>query len=205
MGVTTRGLADMMGVTPQTIRGWVRAGKIPCHTGPAGRSFFTDEDINEILNNKSNAPQVWAHYTRSNAGLNSALANQQDRLAEHYGQAAHVIKDKGSGLNEKRKGLQKLLNLAKDGEITDIAITSKDRLTRFGYTYLERYFTDNGINIHVLDGDTEKAPEQELIDDFMALLASFAGRYYHLRSKTNEQKFLNKVESTLSYDEQQDR
>ncbi len=59
--------------------------------------------------------------------------------------------DVGSGLNDKRKGLLKLMDLAKKGEITDVAIRYRDRLTRFGYGYLEEYFKSHNVTIHVLD------------------------------------------------------
>ena len=39
-----------------------------------------------------------------------------------------VIKDVGSGLNDKRKGLIKAMTLAKEGKVTDLAIRYRDRL-----------------------------------------------------------------------------
>ena len=98
---------------------------------------------------------------------------------------------------EHRKGLKKLLDLARDKKITDIAITTEDRLTRFGYEYITRYLTENGVHMHVLIGTTERQPEAELIDDFMALLASFSGRYYHLRNNDNEKRFLKDIENRI--------
>ena len=66
-----------------------------------------------------------------------------------------TLSDVGSGLNDKRKGLHKLMKLAKEKEITDVAIRYKDRLTRFGYGYLEEYFNSHGATIHVLDQEEE--------------------------------------------------
>lgn len=194
MGYTIPGLAKQVGVTPQTVRNWVSKGMIPSHIAPSGRTFFTDEDVNEILN-KTRDDQTWAHYARSSGETD--IQNQLDQLQDKYGTPKYTIKDAASGLNEKRKGLQKLLDLARDKKITDIAITTEDRLTRFGYEYITRYLTENGVHIHVLAGTTEKQPEAELIDDFMVLLASFSGRYYHLRSKENEKKFLKDIENQV--------
>ena len=196
MGYTIPGLAKQIGVTPQTIRNWVNKDMIPSHIAPSGRTFFTDEDVTQIINKKQNI-RVWAHYARSSCGSKTALQNQLNQLEEKYGTPEYTIKDSASGLNEKRKGLQKILDLARDKKITDIAITTEDRLTRFGYEYLNRYLTENGVNIHILTGTTEKQPEAELIDDFMALLASFSGRYYHLRSNKNEKKFLKDIENQV--------
>ncbi len=47
------------------------------------------------------------------------------------------ISDVAPGLSDKRKGLLRLMELARRGEITGVAATGKDRLTRFGFGYLE--------------------------------------------------------------------
>lgn len=195
MGLSVSGLAKMMGVQGQTVRIWVRKGKIPYHRSPSNRVFFTDEDIQTILDKHNTTPTTWAYYARSSCGNTTALNNQLNQLKQAYGDTpAYQITDRASGLNENRKGLHQLLNLAKQHNITDLAITTQDRLTRFGYIYLEKYLQDNGVTIHCLEGTTEKQPEQELIDDFMALLASFSGRYYHLRSVKNQQRFIQEAE-----------
>ena len=201
MGATTRGLADMLGVTPQTIRLWIRTNRVPYHTGPTGRAFFTDEDLAKIIKEHNNENQSWVHYARSSCGSAESLKNQLELLKQEYGEPQYPIQDRGSGLNENRKGLNRILDMAKAGQITDLAITTQDRLTRFGYHYLKRYLEDNGVVIHVLQGTTEKHPEQELLDDFMALLASFSGRYYHLRSKANKMKFIKQVQNKAQQDD----
>jgi predicted site-specific integrase-resolvase len=67
-----------------------------------------------------------------------------------------IIEDVGSGLSDQRKGLLKIMALAKGGEITDIAIRYRDRLTRFGFEYLKIYFKSYQVTLHVLD-DKEEA------------------------------------------------
>ena len=85
------------------------------------------------------------------------------------------------------------MKMARDGEINNIAITTQDRLTRFGYKYLEEYFKAYDVTITVLEGEIEKQPEQELLDDFMALITSFSGRYYHMRGTKREERFIQEV------------
>lgn len=96
--------------------------------------------------------------------------------------------DVGSGLNDKRKGLLKLMDLAKKGEITDVAIRYRDRLTRFGYGYLEEYFKSHNITIHVLDEkENTKSIQEELADDLIGIITSFSGKLYGLRSKKHKE------------------
>lgn len=37
---TVRGAADLLGVTPQTIRNWIRAGRVPVRHHPSGRRWL---------------------------------------------------------------------------------------------------------------------------------------------------------------------
>ena len=63
-----------------------------------------------------------------------------------------VITDVASGLSDKRKGLVRLMGMAREGRITDVAITYKDRLTRFGFGYLEQFCRATGVFQKPLDG-----------------------------------------------------
>ena len=109
-----------------------------------------------------------------------------------------TLSDVGSGLNDKRKGLHKLMKLAKEKEITDIAIRYKDRLTRFGYGYLEEYFNSHGVTIHVLDKEEEiKTAQEELADDLISIITSFSGKLYGLRSKKHKELQKSAKESIM--------
>ena len=80
------------------------------------------------------------------------------------------------------------MKLAKENEITDVAIRYKDRLTRFGYGYLEEYFNSHGVTIHVLDQEEEiKTAQEELADDLISIITSFSGKLYGLRSKKHKE------------------
>ncbi len=63
-----------------------------------------------------------------------------------------------------------------------MAITDGDRLTRFGTEYLETLFTSFGVTFTILDPGEEKMAEQELTEDLLAIIASFAGKLYGMRS-----------------------
>lgn len=196
-------LGQMMGVTAQTIRKYVKNEQIPYHKTPNGCLYFTQNDVQQILGSEngtihSNEQRIWWHYIRSSSGSKTIKNAQKEQLQNKYGQPERIITDNASGLNENRKGLQTLLNGAHKHAYTDLAITNKDRLTRFGYKYLERYLTENGITIHVLDTtNTMPTPENELMDDFMALIASFSGRFYRLRGTNNQKRLLEAAEKQL--------
>lgn len=61
-----------------------------------------------------------------------------------------VYKDKGSGLRESRRGLERVLKDAEEGRFEVLAVTHADRLARFGTTWLERLLSRDGVKIEVL-------------------------------------------------------
>ena len=90
-----------------------------------------------------------------------------------------ILSEVGSGLNDKRKQLQKLLKMVLNDEVSRIFITYEDRLTRFGFEYLKTMCEMHGTEIIVVqDIDVKKSIEQELMEDTMLLMAFFAGKHY---------------------------
>lgn len=69
----------------------------------------------------------------------------------------------------------------------------KDRLTRFGYKYLEELFSAYNVTLHYIEEDKEKSYEEELMQDFMTILSSFTGRYSAMKSKNAKKAFLEKA------------
>lgn len=214
-------LANLIGVTTQMIRIYIKNNEIPYHVSPiSGRYIFTKEDVDEIykkfnlsnsqnenknnilredLNeNSENKNAVWCHYARSSSGNKEIIDSQFEKLQIAYGNAKFKINDKSSGLNEKRKGLNRIFELAKNGEITDVAVVREDRLARFGLKYIYEILRQNNVNVHVLTNDKiDKSLEQEMMDDFMAIIASFSGRFSQMKSNKAKLNLLKQAEDRI--------
>ncbi len=80
------------------------------------------------------------------------------------------IKDIGSGLKEDRRGLKKLIELAKRRQIDVVVVAYKDRLTRFGFEYLVELFKAYRVNVVVAFQEEPKDYMQELLEDFVESL-----------------------------------
>ena len=87
------------------------------------------------------------------------------------------VKDIGSGLKEDREGLKKLIELAKRRQIDAVVVAYKDRLTRLGFEYLVE-FKAYGVNVIVASQEEPKDYTQELVEDFVEIVKSFASRIY---------------------------
>jgi putative resolvase len=100
---------------------------------------------------------------------------------------AEIIKDIGSGINFKRKGLQTLLDRLMRPDKLTIVVTCRDRLARFGFELIEYMVEQNGGRILVLD-NTVHCPESELTSDLLAILHVFSRRMHGLRKYSKKIK-----------------
>ena len=96
-------------------------------------------------------------YTRVSSSENKAELDAQAERLRQYALAKgyrirEVIKEIGSGLNDNRRRLQKLL---RDGKATKILVEHKDRLTRFGFNYLKTLLANQGCEIEVVNESKE--------------------------------------------------
>jgi predicted site-specific integrase-resolvase len=94
---------------------------------------------------------------------------------------AEIIKDIGSGLNFKRKGLLSLLERAMRGDSLQLVVAHRDRLARFGLELIKYIVETNGGELVVLD-QTTYSPEQELSKDLLNILHVFSCRMHGLRN-----------------------
>lgn len=198
--IRTSELARLLGVTSQTIRKYVRQNKIPHHLSPSGQLFFTKEDVDAIIGDKdlpTDAKRVWAHYARSSSGNKSIINSQFEKLEEAYGKPDFKIQDSASGMNENRKGLNQLLDLVFENKVTDIAVVRQDRLARFGLKYLNRVFSKYGVRVHELAQVDEKSLQDEMMDDFMTIIASFSGRFSQMKSRQAKLALLEKAKNRV--------
>lgn len=90
-----------------------------------------------------------------------------------------------------------LLSWVRENPGAIVHVTTKDRLTRFGFTYLDALIKAYGGSVEVLDDKKAKEPDEALMSDFMALLASFSGRFYRLRGWEQQRKLLHDATSRV--------
>jgi putative resolvase len=88
----------------------------------------------------------------------------------------------GSGLNEKRKGFLKLLDMVAERKVSKVIVAYKDRLTRFGFETMRKLFQALGTEIEVVNSE-EKTPQEELVEDLITIVSHFAGKLYGMRSR----------------------
>jgi predicted site-specific integrase-resolvase len=93
-----------------------------------------------------------------------------------------IIKDIGSGINFKRKGLRKIIKLAISGKVKELVVAYKDRLTRFGYDLIEDLIKEysNG-KIKIIKEKENEEPEIELAKDVLQIMNVFNAKINGMR------------------------
>ncbi len=177
--------AHELGLHPFTVRRWIKQGKIQAVR--IGLEARIPRSEIERLVGKTNERLVALYARVSGHGQQDDLATQMARLEQwaaqmRPGRSVVMLSDIGSGLKADRRQLQRLLKLVCEDRVGEVVITYADRLTRFGQEYLETLFESFGVTLTILDLDEAKSPEQEWTEDLLALIASFSGRLYGMRS-----------------------
>lgn len=194
MSIRVKEAADILQVSKSTVRNWCRDGILPYSLSAAGQKVFKEEDLVTFKNERlgiTPPPTVIIHYARSSNKNDIAINTQLDKLKTNFGNPDCIFTDHASGLNENRTGLKALFKeVAKNQSPKTLYITNKDRLTRFGFSYLEQLLAKDNCSIIVLDSDDTKEPLETLMQDFMSLLASFSGKFYRIRGWEQQKKFL---------------
>jgi len=110
-----------------------------------------------------------------------------------------VITEQASSLNERRRGMKKLLTLVGEQAVDVVLIEYPDRLVRFGLSYLDQAFGWQHVRLEVLDQPQIQEPTEELMRDMLTIVTVFAGRLYGQRAKglrTRVQSALKECEQT---------
>lgn len=181
--VGSRELKKILGVTNQTVYNWRKAGKI-LFKQVNKRNFVYD--IDSVLNqNLMSTKKVVAYCRVSNSKQKDDLIRQEESIRE-YARVNGIKIDNfyseiASGMNEDRKFFNKIIEDVCQNKISKIYITYKDRLTRFGFKYFERFFEKYGCEIIVLNSTSEITFEQELTQDLISIIHHFSMKMYSNR------------------------
>lgn len=175
-------LADALGITKQTLWNWKYKGRIE-FVKPYDNNFcyVTENTYNDLTGKKAQEIEHVVIYCRVSSSMNRAnLETQEQRLISYCNakgyNVASSIKEVGSGLNDERP---KLISILNNTHVTKIVVEHKDRLTRFGFNYIEVLLKRLGVDIEVVNNvDTD---EKDLIQDFVSVITSFCARIYGKR------------------------
>lgn len=173
--------AKRVGVTRFTAHRWFHDGNIPgAYQLPSGLIYVPDTIFDTEKPKPKGLTVVYARVSspeRRKTNLETQ-AEQLTQFAIANGWVVDkVIKEVGSGLNDERKKLTDLL--CSDAKIDRIIVEHKDRLTRFGFNYLQILADKMGFEIIV--ANPTMTDNEDLMQDFASIITSFCARLYGRR------------------------
>jgi putative resolvase len=171
--VPLRKAKELLGMSADALRKYADQGIIHAVRNPAGQRLFDVESFTGQIKKQS----IVGYARVSSAGQKPDLERQVDYLADY---ASEVIRDVGSGLNYKRKGLQTVLERAVRGDRIKLVVAHRDRVARFGWELVRFIVEKSGGEFVVLDQDVGSA-EDELTKDLLHILHVFSCRMYGRR------------------------
>ena len=172
-----REFSKILGVSAQTLRNWDHNGKLhPHHTTASGYRYYSDEQLNQIINVKPKNNRITIGYCRvSSHKQKDDLERQIDSVKTYLiakGQPFEIISDIGSGIDYKKKGLQELIKRISGNQVERVVVLYKDRLLRFGFELVEYIASLHNCEIEIID-HTEKTEQQELVEDLVQIITVF--------------------------------
>ncbi|NEO19199.1 MULTISPECIES: IS607 family transposase [unclassified Moorena] len=177
--IPLRKAVELTGLSRNTLRKYADNGTIKCERTPSGYRLFDTESLLSLGKRESRQPATICYCRVSSSKQKDDLVRQVAYLHSLFPEA-EIIKDIGSGLNYKRKGLRAILERIVRGDQLTIVVACRDRLTRFGFEIIEYLVGLNGGKILVLD-NPESCPESELTADLLSIIHVFSCRVHGLR------------------------
>jgi len=182
-----KAFGKLIGRTTNTLQKWDREGKLIAHRSPTtNRRYYTHDQYLAYRGLKAAEQGETIVYARVSGVAQKPDLKNQVKALEAYCQAHAItvtewVQDIGSGLNYKRRGFNRVMEMIELGQVRRLVLAHRDRLVRFGYSYFEAFCTRHNCEVVIMNGDT-LSPEQEMVQDLIAITTVFSARLHGLRS-----------------------
>ena len=185
-------IAELFGVTTQSIRDWTKQGKLSAKRTLGNHRRYNLEEIEQKLGIESESKTTILYSRVSAHDQKEDLLRQKQEL-KNYSEEQQIcnfieISEIGSGLNYEKRGLKKLLTLVLSGKAKRIVVSYKDRLMRFASQILEQVCVAQNVEIVVLNERPVKKFEEIVVEDVLSVLTVYCAKIYGRRSHERRKK-----------------
>ena len=178
--LTLQRTSEIIGVTKKTLRIWDNEGKLTSVKTVGGHRRYREDDVNRFVGETgveekiTNIVVTYSRVSSHEQKTKGDLDRQSQRLSEYCAKKKyvvhHIIKDVGSGLSDTRTGFAKMVDLIIKKKINKVIIENKDRLTRFQFNLIKRFFESYDVEIECVENNNI-SNEEEFVNDIMMLMA----------------------------------
>jgi len=170
---------------------------LPVYKTQGGHRRYKESDVKSLigeLTEESNTDcvAIYSRVSSNDQKQKGDLIRQKERLYDYCTKNNYTViesyEEVGSGMNDKRTKLKKMIKLSSEGKISKVIIEHKDRLTRFNYNMFVLFFEQLGVEVVCVEEILPKSFENELVEDMISLMTSFSAKIYGKRSHKNKKK-----------------
>lgn len=181
--VKPKAATEILGVSDETLRRWSAAGKIEWIRSPGGYKLYNVEKFidpkvekaKEVNRRSIVYCRVSSHKQKNQGDLQRQIDEMQSKYPKHQ-----LVTDVGSGINFKRQGLKRILQLVFRGLVEEVVVGYRDRLCRFAFDLFEFIFECHNTRITV-ENQMDLSPDEELTEDLLAIITVFSCKHNGMR------------------------
>ena len=152
---------------------------------------FCEAKVMFVSIGQAAARQVMAYARVSSHDQKQDLDRQVGALLSYckdHKLQCQVVKDLGSGLNYNKRGLNQLIEEICLGRVSQLILTHKDRLLRFGSALLFKLCKFYNTKVVILNASQDLRFEEELANDVIEIITVFSAKLYGKRSHQNRRR-----------------
>lgn len=183
--ITNREACRLTGLVASTLRTWAKSGKVVTYTTPSGQMLYNTKCLQALIGCFSNVEEKKKIiYCRVSSRKQLPDLDRQIEMLREKFPLHDLVTDCASGINFNRKGLQSILDYAIQGNLTEVVVAHKDRLSRFAFDLIKWIIEFKGGRVVVLDDSAGKSTEQELAEDLLSIVHIYTCRQMGRRRYT---------------------
>jgi putative resolvase len=183
--------AKLKGNHYRTIMRHYKKGLIEGYTNEYGRTYLKNPNYKPV-EDKSLSTKAVLYARVSNVTDKTSLDGQIERLRNYAAAKGYEIvgefKEIDSGLDDNRKHFNQILNRDDYGILL---AEHKDRITRFGYHYIENLLNRLNIKLEVINNIENE--DKDMLDDFISVIKIFCDKIYGSKSKEKTEKIIKEL------------
>ncbi|MCB2353658.1 IS607 family transposase [Clostridium estertheticum] len=194
--------AQIIGVTPKTMRVWDNEGVLKSYKTPKGHRRYPLDEIESLalgrvsnVVNINNKVYIYSRVSTKKQCESGNLDRQTQRLQKYcldkdY-EVVEIYNEVASGLNDKRPKLSKMLSNLEG--VSKIIVEYPDRLARFGLNYLILMLKNIGITVEFVEDVESKSINEDMTKDIISIITCFSTKLYGATGGRKVKKTLDEL------------
>lgn len=169
--------AKQQGLSYRTAWNLFKSDKLPVKSQQLSTGTILVETLDLVNNKDDNLVDIYGRvssYEKKDDLKSQVALCEQYCMAKGY-RIRKIHKEIASGMNDNRPKL----NMIFENPPRKLVVLYKDRLTRFGFNYINKLLIAKNCQLEVINENTTE--EEDLLKDFIAIITSFCCRLYGSR------------------------